>query len=208
MKDGTLYVSDAYNGKVKSLEVASGRVQTVSADFAEPGGLAFDGDRLLVADTANQVVKSLDVPAKKATIFALSGLNAPRLAAREASVDAKTKDARVSLPIGRATLVFEPVLPQGFHLNRAAPLKLKVSSTGSGVKIVKTTFAGDDFQNPTKIALQTGASGSGTVELDAFVSYCDEGTGAVCKVKRIQKSVPFVVANGAKDEARVKVELP
>ena len=208
LKNGVLYVSDAYNGKVKSLDPSSGRVQTVSADFAEPGGLAFDGDRLLVADTAHQTIKSLDIAAKQATIFALSDLNAPRLAARDASVDAKTKDARVSLPIGRATLVFEPVLPQGFHLNRAAPLKLKVSSTGSGVKIVKATYAGEDFQNPTKIELQTGSSGSGTVELDAFVSYCDTGTGAVCKVKRIQKSVPFVVATSAKDEARVKVELP
>lgn len=207
-KDGSLFISDAYNGKIKQLDPNSGRVQTIGWGLAEPGGLAFQGDRLLVADTAHQTIKSLDVSTKTATTFALTNLNAPRLAAREASVDEKSRDARVSLPIGKATLVFEPVLPQGFHLNRAAPLKLKVSTTGSGVKITKTTFAGDDFQNPTKIALQTGASGSGTIELDALVSYCDTGTGAVCKVKRVQKSVPFVVSNGAKDETRVKVELP
>ena len=208
LKDGLLYVSDAYNGKVKSLDPQSGRVQTICWNLAEPGGLAFDGDRLLVADTAHQTIKSLDIKAKQATVFALSNLNPPRLAARDASVDAKTKDARVSLPVGRATLVFEPILPQGFHLNRAAPLKLKVSSTGSGVKIIKATYAGDDFQNPTQVALQTDASGTGTIELDAFVSYCDSGTGAVCKVKRIQKSVPFIIATSAKDEARVKVDLP
>ena len=207
-KDGSLYISDAYNGKIKQLDPASGRVQTVGWGLGEPGGLAFDGERLLVADTAHQTIKSLDIPNKRLTSFALSNLNAPRLAAREASVDAKTQDARVSLPIGKATLVFEPVLPQGFHLNREAPLKLKVTTTGSGIKAVKTTYAGADFQNLTKIALQTTASGSGTIELDAFVSYCDTGTGAVCKVKRIQKSVPFVVATGAKDETRVKVELP
>lgn len=207
-KDGKLYVSDAYNGKVKELDPASGRVQTVAWGFAEPGGLAFEGNRLLVADTAHQTIKSLDVSSKQSTVLALANLNAPRLAARDVTVDAKSQDARVSLPVGKATLVFEPVLPQGFHLNRGAPLKLTVKTTGSGAKLTKTKFTGADFQNPTKVPLQLSASGSGTIELDALVSYCDTGTGAVCKVKRILKSVPFVVATEAKDETLVRVALP
>lgn len=145
-KDDQLYITDAYNGKVKQLDTASGRVKTIAFGLAEPGGLAFDGDRLLVADTAHQAIKSLDVSDSKVTELALTDLSAPRLAVREASVDAKSEDAQVSLPIGKATLVFEPVLPQGFHLNREAPLKLTVKTTGAGAKATKTTFAGNDFK--------------------------------------------------------------
>ncbi len=207
-KAGQLYIADAYNGKVKQLDPSSGRVQTIAWGFAEPGGLAFDGDRLLVADTAHQTIKSLDVSdtEHKTTLVALTDLSAPRLAAREASVDAKSQDALVSLPIGKATLVFESVLPQGYHLNREAPLKLTVKTTGAGASATKTTFSGNDFQNPTRVAFTTKASGRGTIELDALVSYCD--VGAVCKVQRIQKSIPFVIAPNANDEAHVKVELP
>ncbi len=208
LKNGQLFIADAYNGKIKRLDPSSGRVQTVAFGLAEPGGLAFDGNRLLVADTAHQSVKSVDVSDGKTTVLALADLRAPQLAAREVKVDERAQDARAMLPIGNATLVFEPVLPQGFHLNRAAPLKLTVKTTGTGVKAVKTKFSGDDFQNPTRIALQTQASGSGTIELDAFVSYCDTGTGAVCKVQRVIKSVPFSIGADGKDETRVHVELP
>jgi thiol-disulfide isomerase/thioredoxin len=208
LQDGQLYISDAYNGKVKQLDPATGRVKTVLSGLAEPGGLAFDGNRLLVADTAHQVVKSVDLGNSKATILTMADLSAPRLAVREAKVDERAQDARATFPVGKATLVFEPVLPQGFHLNRQAPLKLTVKTTGTGVKAVKTTFKGDEFQNPTRIALQTGASGSGTIELDAFVSYCDTGTGAVCKVQRVIRSVPFSIGATGQSETRVRVELP
>lgn len=208
LKDCQLYVADAYNGKIKRLDPRSGRVQTVAFGLAEPGGLAFDGQRLLVADTAHQSIQSVDVSDGKATVLALADLRAPQLAAREARVDEQGQDAQATLPIGRATLVFEPVLPQGFHLNRAAPLKLTVKTTGTGVKVLQTKYSGDQFQNPTRIALQTGASGSGTIELDAFVSYCDTGAGAVCKIKRIVRSVPFSISATGHDETRVRVELP
>ncbi|RYX86717.1 redoxin domain-containing protein [bacterium] len=205
---GQLYISDAYNGKVKQLDPASGTVKTIASGLAEPGGLAFDGDRLLVADTAHQSIKALSATDYKPTLLTLANLSAPRLAARDAVVDIKSKGNQVSLPVGNATLIFEPVLPQGYHLNRDAPLKLTVKTTGAGVQATKTTFTGTDFQNPTRVALKTTASGKGTIELDALVAYCDIGTGALCKVQRVQQSVPFVIAPDATGEARVKVQLP
>jgi len=208
LHDGQLFIADAYNGKVKRLDPQTGQVQTVLSGLAEPGGLAFDGNRLLIADTAHQEIKSAAINSGSATPIAFSNLHAPQLASREAKVDERSENARLTLPIGRATIVFEPILPQGFHLNRAAPLKLTVKTTGHGAKVEQATFAGEAFQNPTKIAIQTAESGSGTVELDALVSYCDSGTGAVCKIKRIQRSVPFSIGAEGKKETRVRVELP
>jgi len=208
LHDGQLFVADAYNSKVKRLDPQTGQVQTVLSGLAEPGGLAFDGERLLVADTAHQEIKSAFIYSGKATPIVFSDLRAPRLALRDVKVDERSENARLTLPIGRATLVFEPILPQGFHLNRAAPLKLTVKITGQGARVEQATFAGAVFQNPTKIAIQTAASGSGTVELDALVSYCEGGAGALCKVKRIQHSVPFSIGAEGDKETRVRVELP
>jgi len=207
LHDGQLFVADAYNGKVKRLDPRTGQVQTVLSGLAEPGGLTFDGGRLLVADTAHQSVKSVDLSVGSATPIAFANLHAPQLALREAKVDEQSENARVTFPVGRATLVFEPILPHGFHLNRAAPLKLSVRMTGHGAKVEQAIFEGEAFCNPTKIALQTAASGGGTVELDVLVSYCESGTGAVCKIKRIQRSVPFSIGAGGEKEIRVRVEL-
>jgi len=208
LRDGQLYVSDAYNGKIKRLDPQTGAVQTVASGLAEPGGLAFDSEQLLVADTAHQQIRTFNLQGGSSAVLSLSNLGAPQLAVREAKVDQRGESARATFPIGRATLVFEPVLPAGFHLNRAAPLKLTIKTTGKGAKAERATFSGDAFQNPTKIALQTEAGGQGSVELDALVSYCDTGTGAVCKIKRVQRSVPFSVGEGGEKETRVRVELP
>ena len=69
-----LYVADSYNHRVKTLDpqtrhclrlAGSGRAGSAdgtgtTAGFSEPGGIAVDGDRLLVADTNNHALRWLD----------------------------------------------------------------------------------------------------------------------------------------------------
>jgi len=71
-----LLVADTYNNKVKALDLAAGRVETVAGTgeeelrdgvltFWEPGGLAVDGDTLYVADTNHHRVVAVELPGGK-----------------------------------------------------------------------------------------------------------------------------------------------
>ena len=61
--DGTVYVADTYNGKVKAVDGAKGTVRTVGGDAAdgldEPAGIAFGAGMLWVADTNNHRIVAM-----------------------------------------------------------------------------------------------------------------------------------------------------
>lgn len=57
-RDGKLYIADTYNGKVKVLDLAKGRVSTLAAGLNEPNDVLFTGEEMWVSDTNNhQLVK-------------------------------------------------------------------------------------------------------------------------------------------------------
>jgi DNA-binding beta-propeller fold protein YncE len=86
---GNLYVSDSGNAKIKKIELATGKVETVagstpgdadgpaaSARFNRPGGLALDpGGALYVADSGNHTIRRIDgATGAVTTFFGLSGV--------------------------------------------------------------------------------------------------------------------------------------
>lgn len=84
---GTLYVADTYNNKIKTIDSASGHVQTFLGDargdadgtqpqFYEPGGLSATGHQLYIADTNNQKIKVVDLATKQVTTLTLKNLPA------------------------------------------------------------------------------------------------------------------------------------
>jgi hypothetical protein len=76
--NGTLYVADTYNHKVKQLDLAK---RTISAVYGkqgllfEPGGLAALAGKLFIADTNNSRVVVYDLAAKTAAPLVLTGLS-------------------------------------------------------------------------------------------------------------------------------------
>jgi len=56
--DGTIFVADSYNNKIKAIAFGAMETRTLFGDGSpktlyEPGGLAVSGDRVIVADTNN-----------------------------------------------------------------------------------------------------------------------------------------------------------
>ena len=210
--EGALYLADTYNSKIKRLDPQTGTVTTVfggAGQLDEPGGLAFDGGTLYVADTNNSAIKTVDLSARKAQLVKLAGLSAPQLGAAPANhlTQTATTGTQILAPGAAAKLVFETQLPKGYHINYEAPLKIDVTTTGSGISLGKAKVRGKEFLLPTTLPLQVGASGKGTLEVSAFVSYCNEGPGAVCKVEPVKRSIPFEIRAGGAKEIRVAVEL-
>ena len=85
--DGSLWIVDSYNNKIKSLDPASRLCRTVvgsgnvgsadgsaeQAEFYEPGGVsAYDG-KLYIADTNNHAIRVADLESKEVTTLQIRG---------------------------------------------------------------------------------------------------------------------------------------
>jgi len=81
-RDGSLYVADTYNSKIKTLDPTTRTCKTWFGDgsakqLSEPGGLSFAGDKLYVADTNNHRVVVIDAKTKTSSTLALQGVEPP-----------------------------------------------------------------------------------------------------------------------------------
>ena len=86
--DGTLFVADTYNNKVKAVQLPAGVVRTLAGsgqrgrsdsppEFDEPAGIAFGDGLLWVADTNNHAIRTIN-PATGATrTLTIVGLTPP-----------------------------------------------------------------------------------------------------------------------------------
>jgi thiol-disulfide isomerase/thioredoxin len=87
--DGTLFVADTYNNKIKSIAIearasvtfaGTGESGLVDGDagqarFHEPAGLSFAAGKLYVADTNNHAIRVIDLQTQRVSTFRLRGLN-------------------------------------------------------------------------------------------------------------------------------------
>ena len=85
--DGSLWIVDSYNNKIKSLDPASRLCRTVvgsgnvgsadgpteQAEFYEPGGVSAHDGKLYIADTNNHAVRVADFESKEVTTLRIRG---------------------------------------------------------------------------------------------------------------------------------------
>jgi sugar lactone lactonase YvrE len=86
--NGTLYIADTYNHKIRTVNPTTGEVTTVAAtgspgntdgqgaaaSFDEPGGLSAAGGKLYIADTNNDAIRVLDLVSGNVSTLQLSNL--------------------------------------------------------------------------------------------------------------------------------------
>ena len=207
--DGALYLTDTYNSKIKRLNPQTGEVVTVfggQGQLDEPGGLAFDNGTLYVADTNDSAIKTVDLTAKSATPLKFVGLSAPRLGALPEQIAVKA-GTQILAPGATVNLIFTPQIPKGYHLNYEAPMKIELSTTGAGVTSSVAKLRGKDVKLTTMVPLKVAASGTGTIEVNAVIAYCNDGDGAVCKIDSVKQSIPFEIRAGGAKEVKVTATL-
>ena len=72
-------------------------------------------------------------------------------------------------------------LPDGYHLNEAAPQKFTARVAGAGLTLgAKMPLQGRSFKLPLRLAISTVASGRGSLVIVATVMYCSDG-GRDCR---------------------------
>ena len=88
--DGTLYVADTYNSKIKTLDPLRRECKTFLGGetspgwlanplFSEPGGIRYAAGKLYVADTNAHRIRIIDLKTKTISTLQLQGVEAPKL---------------------------------------------------------------------------------------------------------------------------------
>jgi len=204
--EGMLYVADTYNHKIKLVDPEKKTSRTLLGDgrpgyrdgkegrFYEPGGLAFAGGRLYVADTNNHAIRIMKSDGKVETL-GLTGLKPTEARPAVGFLLPGAKEINLppqALPANSTVeLVIDLHLPEGYHLSPLAPFLYGMDSGGNLALEGETTrLEGPGL--PVRIPFKT----SGEIrELPLKVSitfyYCREDNQGVCLIDSVVWHVPL-----------------
>ncbi len=222
--DGTLYVADTYNHKIKHIDPATrssvtlagtgeaGLVdgKTSEAQFYEPGGLDYAEGKLYVADTNNHAVRVIDLA--NDTVRTVEFPNAERLTA-PAPAESVAAEEPAALPedaivlaaqtvgVGEGTIAIDVSIPEGYKLNDAAPF----TAIWNDNPLVQIPAAYNPYREikphlPVEIPA-TFAEGQTELVLNLTVYWCEAVNQALCFVDRSVLVVPLTV--GADEDAHI-----
>lgn len=221
--NGTLYVADTYNHKLRTVDPRTGEVLVVAGGtvagfddgpgsdslLSEPSGLSTANGILYIADTNNHVVRLMDLRTNAVSTFELSNL-----AAAVQGLEGRT--LKVSLPgqtvsLGTSTLRIRLTTPDHFHLNSLAPSGLTLTSSNPPALALGNDTVSWMTDDPFVEILVPVSTGSGDAILTAQgqVYYCRSGAEAICLVENVDISLPLTVQLGTSpDEVVLEYALP
>ena len=209
--DGKLYVADTYNSKIKVIDPVNQVTTTLAgtgkrgasdgrfsaAGFNEPGGLAFLGEKLYVADTNNHQIRVLDLTTK--TVSTLS-LEMPAQSPEAPSK--KFRGRTVEIPAtaagpGDITLEISVKIPEENKFTPDADTEMKFHSDDSGIARFEKAVLTRNFSkdaSPVTVRL-TSALGKTRLRIETVVYHCTQKT-ARCFFDSIRLEVPLEVKAG------------
>jgi len=209
--NGSLFVADSYNHKIKSIDLKTRNVITWlgtgksgtdldPVQFAEPAGISIADGRLFVADTNNQRIVAVDLSSKRIREFPLVGLAAPKPAS-EQLVDGTTGRvvevaAQQIVPSRAIEFHVTFALPDGYKRNPLLPVKCRLAVEGEQSLIaaeqwnrkIDVTTESDSTTFRIPVARQTGRA---TLLLTLTYGYCRDGQGGLCKVDTVTLKLPI-----------------
>jgi thiol-disulfide isomerase/thioredoxin len=226
--NGTLFVADTYNNKIKACSpkartvrtfVGNGRpgIKDNPPEFDEPGGLSAAGSTLFVADTNNHAIRTIDLETKAVATLKLTDVAPPVLKPKPPSFPNKLAIELPSTAVAPGqslALDVELKLPKGFELNPEAPMPYLVETPGkSGILSDQLPPEGSAVEKPStqftiEVPLAQEAKPGAMVPLRLSVAayICKEGQGGLCTVRSYVWDVPLVVTEGA--PSRVALTAP
>jgi hypothetical protein len=186
LPDGSVAVSDTYNGAVRRYDPVTGEVTTLLAGLAEPSAALVDGEHLLVVESAAHRLTRLRLPDSALVVD-----GAARRTHRPVT--------EVSPGEGDLEVVFTPPAGQKLDDRYGPATRLVVSATPPGL-LKEGDGTGTDLSR--RITLDTHV-GDGVLHVAARAASCDEPTGdggaefPACHVHQQDWGVPVRVVEGA-----------
>ncbi|HTN76060.1 MAG TPA: NHL repeat-containing protein, partial [Pirellulaceae bacterium] len=221
--DGTIYVADTYNNKIKAVDAKTGEVKTFAGtgksgksdsepSFDEPAGLSFAAGKLYVADTNNSLIRVIDIASGKVSTLTIEGLTPPTVRQKETPPDFAAAPV-VELPAvklkptdGKVTLQVKLALPAGWKINPLAPAYYYVAETSKAGLIDAAALGKQALAKPaaTFDVVLPAKPGETTVTVSMNYYYCqDEAETGLCKVGSVVWKVPITVADDGETSSTV-----
>lgn len=180
--EGTLFVADTYNNKIKAigLHTRSSRTfagdgfaglvdgEAVDARFDEPGGLSSADGNLYVADTNNHAVRVVNIASGAVSTFELR--DADRLALPGRGVK---KLAPVRCAVGAVTLSLDLELPADAHINTDVASQIEIVRGGETTVLAVEAL-------PVETVLQASPD-EAVLTVKTAVYWCRDEQAAVCR---------------------------
>jgi DNA-binding beta-propeller fold protein YncE/thiol-disulfide isomerase/thioredoxin len=218
--NGSLYVADTYNNKIKVIDPDKRTCTTFMGDsepgqtddpprFDEPGGLSAAGGKLYVADTNNHTVRVIDLQEKSSKTLHIAGLAPPQVArirsapnfpnAERVSFDRQTLAAGAEIE-----LRIQLEVPEGMKLNERAPIIYQVDNADTAV--VRGPLIGKAQQveaqgDRVAVSVATGPNGShGTLRVSVTYYVCRDGAAGICEIRSAVCEIPVELSASAKQK--------
>ena len=221
--NGTVYVADTYNHKLRTLDPASREVRVVAGGAAagfkdgsgvasllsEPSGLSVTSGLLYIADANNNVIRVMDLATNTVSTLELSNIAV-------AAQGIEGRVLKVSLP-GQTispdtmTLRIRITAPESFQLNSLAPSELTLSSSNEPVLELGEGSVGWATSDPfVEIIVPLSVNGGDAIlTAQGQVFYCRYGDEGICLIENVDIALPVTVAPGtAQAEVVLDYELP
>ena len=221
--DGKLYVADTYNNKIKVVDPATSKIDTLSGStesgatdapplFAEPGGLSVAGKTLYVADTNNSAIRAIDLETKAVRTLKLEGVEGPKPTKRKptffrpTTIDHATVDVK---PGDGFTLDVELRVPAGFKVSPDAPMVYVVEAPGkpealsseadpNGQRVEPPSAS---FKVRVPLAKPAVAGDALTVRLSLQAFLCK--SNSLCSIHNYVWSIPVKFSDNGRTEVRI-----
>ena len=162
LPDGSVAVSDTYNGAVRRFDPATGQVSTLAQGLAEPSDAVVERD----PDTGEVRLVVVESAAHRLTRVAL-----PEAAQRVDGPAHRTQRPPTPLPAGAVALevTFVPPTGQKLDLRWGDPTRLDVSATPDALLVSGAGRA----QGLTRTLVLREGIGSGTLHISVQAAACD-----------------------------------
>ena len=222
--DGTLYIADTYNHRLKSLDLASGETSNVVGDgsaglvdgrgegarLAEPSGLSATSDRLFIADTNNHQIRVLDLATNELSTLALDNLDIAAITQLGLSRD-DVELPPITLAPGRIELSVDFEVPEGYKYNSLGTFRFEWSADDPAIVTPVDGFVyeakGPELPQTFRIDL-VAESGMNILRGETTVFYCLVEEEAFCLIRDVGFEAPIEIAAGGTSTVDFRHRLP